>query len=126
MLTAMISGHLDLTRDEFWTYYAEFIKKAIIQGDKIVVGDAPGADAMAQAYLFANDYNEVTVYCSEGFPRPRHNIGNWPVAEIGHKPYEKDAAMTAASDYDIAWVRPGKEDSGTAANIRRRQIKERK
>jgi hypothetical protein len=28
--------------------------------------------------------------------------------------------MTLASDFDIAWVRPGKEDSHTAKNIKRR------
>lgn len=29
--------------------------------------------------------------------------------------------MTAVSDYDIAWVRPGRENSGTAKNLLRRK-----
>jgi hypothetical protein len=33
---------------------------------------------------------------------------------------QRDAAMTAASTIDIAWVRPGKEYSGTAQNLARR------
>jgi hypothetical protein len=33
---------------------------------------------------------------------------------------ECDAMMTKASDFDIAWIRPGREDSHTAMNIKRR------
>ena len=33
---------------------------------------------------------------------------------------ECDSIMTLSSDFDIAWVRPGKEDSHTAKNIKRR------
>ena len=33
---------------------------------------------------------------------------------------ECDASMTRDSDFDIAWIRPGKEDSHTAMNIKRR------
>ena len=31
-----------------------------------------------------------------------------------------DKVMTCNSDFDVAWVRPGKENSYTANNIRRR------
>lgn len=34
----------------------------------------------------------------------------------------RDEAMTAASDADIAWVRPGREKSGTAKNLKRREL----
>jgi hypothetical protein len=33
---------------------------------------------------------------------------------------ECDEAMTKISDFDIAWIRPGRENSHTANNIRRR------
>lgn len=121
-MIAMISGHLDLTPEEFWLHYGKEIDRAYQRGDSFVIGDARGADLMAQSLLFVLGYLEanVTIYCSAGFEGPRHNVGHWPVIEIGTRPYEKDRAMTAASDYDIAWVRPGKEKSGTAANINRR------
>lgn len=32
----------------------------------------------------------------------------------------RDEALTAASTFDIAWVRPGRERSGTARNLQRR------
>jgi len=35
---------------------------------------------------------------------------------------ERDAAMTMASDADIAWVRPGRKKSGTAKNLARRNL----
>ena len=35
-------------------------------------------------------------------------------------PNEADSIMTLASDIDIAFIRPGKEDSHTAKNILRR------
>jgi hypothetical protein len=33
---------------------------------------------------------------------------------------ECDASMTKHSNFDIAWIRPGREDSHTAKNIKRR------
>lgn len=126
-MIAMISGHLDLTKEEFKEHYDAAIVWAVMNEHSFVVGDAPGADRMAQEVLDrALDYGynvDVTVYYNAQWPGPRHNVGRWPTVAVGQKPYEKDAAMTAASDYDIAWVRPGKEKSGTAANIKRRQKK---
>ena len=33
---------------------------------------------------------------------------------------ERDSAMTGNTDEDIAWIRPGRERSGTAKNLMRR------
>ena len=65
---AFVSGHLDLTDEEFARHYVPLIADAVARGWRFVVGDA----------------------------------------------------MTAASSRDIAWVRPGRERSGTARNLRRR------
>lgn len=35
----------------------------------------------------------------------------------------RDLSMTVSSDKDIAWVRPGREKSGTAKNLARRKAK---
>lgn len=121
----MISGHLDLTPAEFEAHYMPRLQEAITAGHSFVVGDAPGADAMAQAFLFVHMplalYRErVTVYHCARFRSPRHHVGGCPVVAAGDSQAAKDRAMTKASDYDVAWVRPGKEKSGTADNLRRR------
>jgi hypothetical protein len=128
MKTAFISGHLKLTEDEFDTHYLPLIQKAIDDGHGFVIGDARGVDAMAQKYLkeIYKPYSQ-TLGTDEGepvrvfhmFDTPRNNAGFKTVGGFTSDD-ERDAAMTAASDYDIAWVRPGKENSGTAKNIARR------
>ena len=51
---------------------------------------------------------------------PRNNAG-FPAIGGFASDTEHDARMTADSDQDIAWVRPGREKSGTQKNIDRRQ-----
>lgn len=127
MKTAFVSGHLDLTEEEFEQHYAPAIHDAIAKGHSFVVGDARGADAMAQEYLrdmrAAGHFIEgqvVTVY--HAFRNPRHNFG-FPAIGWHTSQSAKDKAMTEASDYDIAFVREGREDSGTARNLQRRKVK---
>jgi hypothetical protein len=78
----------------------------------------------------------VTVFCR--WQPPRHNAGGWPVAAGFASEGARDAAMTAASTEDVAWVRPFDEAreaalraslgakyrpgrvSGTARNLLRR------
>lgn len=111
-----ISGHLDLTQEEFTKHYSKALYDGVKNGHTFVVGDAKGTDAMAQKFL--SDLNaSVTVY--HMFTAPRNNCG---FKTIGGFKYdeERDFAMTKASDYDILWVRPGREKSGTAKNAIRR------
>jgi len=123
MTIAMISGHIDLTPQEFETHYTPRIDEAVAQECDFVVGDAPGADAMAQAYLKQRQQGalfKVTVY--HAYRKPRHNAGfSTRGGYLSHT--AKDSAMTAVSDVDIAWVRQGKETSGTARNLARRALK---
>lgn len=120
--TAFVSGHRDLTPAEFYQHYQPQLDKAIVAGHRFVVGDAPGADAMAQMYLVNRVAPErVTIYHARR--KPRHWYGGFAVQGGYASQSAKDTAMTAVSDYDIAWVRPGKETSGTARNLaRRRQV----
>jgi hypothetical protein len=59
------------------------------------------------------------VYVCHMFDNPRVNLGH---AEIGgfKSDEDRDAYMTTHTDEDIAWVRPGREKSGTARNLERR------
>lgn len=117
--TAFISGHGDLSKAEFIEHYAPAINDAIARGiNHFVVGDFRGADVMAQTYLNVKPV-KVTVY--HMFEKPRNNPLNYPTVGGFKDDDSRDTAMTQASCIDIAWVRPGKENSGTAKNIERRR-----
>lgn len=116
-LVVFVSGHLDLTEEEFSAHYEPAILEAGRQGHRFVVGDARGADLLFQRFAQREGLG-VTVY--HMLERPRHNVGGF--ATVGGFPSDeaRDAAMTKASSLDIAWVRPGREKSGTARNLARR------
>lgn len=133
--TFFISGHLDLTLEEFDQHYTPRILAALAAyGDetRFVVGDAQGADALAQSFLrhrlfdtsVANGVGvsgQVVVY--HMFTSPRNNVGGFPTRGGYRSDEERDMAMTLASDEDIAYVRPGRlgNNSGTERNIDRRE-----
>lgn len=114
---SFISGHLDLSEMEFKKYYKPQIDLALELGESFVVGDARGADSLAQKYLLGRSTN-VTVY--HMFETPRNNAG---FATQGgfQSDTERDRAMTKDSTKDIAWVREGREKSGTQKNLNRRR-----
>lgn len=120
MKIAQISGHYDLTEAEFERHYRPQIDDALAHGDHFIVGDANGAEVAAQQYLFARLGPSERVRVFHMLDRPRHNagfstVGNFDSDEL------RNEAMTLQSDYDIAWVRPGFELTGTARNLQRRQ-----
>ena len=114
-----VSGHLDLTESEFDEHYVPRLRGAFAEQALIVVGDARGADAMTQALCRDVGYRNVLVY--HMLERPRTNLGNHTVIGGFRSDAERDVAMTQASDEDIAWVRTGREKSGTAKNLARRR-----
>lgn len=123
MKTYFISGHLDLTVDEFREHYAPRIAAAIAEEDAaFVVGDARGCDLMAQLHL--RDARVLRVQVFHMFESPRNNVGGFPTVGGFTTDEARDEAMTARSDKDIAWVRPGRKNSGTAANLSRRYFKQ--
>jgi hypothetical protein len=112
-----ISGHLSLTQDEFDIHYKPFIVEALCHNSSFVVGDAKGADTLAQNYLFGKT-DRIVVY--HMFGSPRYNAG-FPTEGGFQSDEERDNAMTDNSDSDIAWVRKGREKSGTQKNLDRRE-----
>lgn len=124
MKTHFISGHLDLTPEEFELHYEGRILEAIREGGSFVVGDARGTDHMAQQFLkkiiMDNMLFDLDVTVFHMFESPRHNAGSFPTQGGYKTDSARDRAMTAASENDIAWVRPGREKSGTARNLARR------
>ena len=120
--TFFVSGHRDITEEEFDTHYKKAIDNAIEKYPRcrFVVGDCDGVDIMAQNYLVEKGKADVvTVYHMFKKPRNHNNIikklkGGFNTDE------ERDSAMTDASDFDIAFVLRDKWNSGTAQNIQRR------
>ena len=111
-----ISGHLDLTTAEFDEHYRQKIDNALSKNQGFVVGDARGADTLAQQYLF-DKTKAVVVY--HMFESPRNNAG-FPTRGGFQSDKERDEQMTRDSHQDIAWVRRGREKSGTQKNLDRR------
>ena len=97
-------------------HYQQPIHQALARGDEFVIGDARGADMMAQQYLLGKT-DCVVVY--HMFTSPRNNAG-FTTRGGFQSDAERDQQMTLDSDQDIAWVRPGREKSGTQQNLDRR------
>ena len=113
-----ISGHRDLTISEFVQHYVPRINAAIKDGASFVVGDYTGADYYAQIFLSRFPRAKAIIYHMGN--APMHVIEGFELKGGFKTDEERDAAMTKISGADIAWVRRGKEDSGTAQNINRR------
>lgn len=123
-----VSGHRDLTQEEFDKYYIPLIEK-IISNDvftEFVVGDWDGCDTMFINYMLEQvDYPPITIYHVEEDPRILYGgesiLNAENIDNIKLRTYDEcDARMTHDSDFDIAWIRSGREDSHTAMNIKRR------
>lgn len=130
-----ISGHRNITQEDFEKYYAKILNKIeseykkstktfnfIYEEPHYVIGDYEGVDTMAQDYLAYNlnvDPNRVTIYHMGDYPM---NCANDKFLRIGGFATDdaRDEAMTMNSDEDIAYVYSEKVWSGTAQNILRR------
>ncbi|QEL17464.1 hypothetical protein [Limnoglobus roseus] len=113
-----ISGHLDLTAAESEAHYRPALDAAMARREAFVVGDACGTDALAQSYLRGKT---VAVVVYHMFTAPRNNAGFPMVGGFESDRTRRDEPMTADSHHDIAWVRPGREKSGTQKNLDRRK-----
>lgn len=89
-----VSGHLDLTQEEFDEHYVPLLEDTRDAGCGFVAGDASGCDLMAQRY-FVDNRCIVNVY--HMFDSPRNNVGEFPTIGGFTSDKERDEAMTAAS-----------------------------
>lgn len=139
-----ISGHRDLSYEDFEKYYVPKIQE-IFDADEcpeFVIGDCDGVDKFAMDYLVNNYYQlplEITIY--HMYDKPRNTPADKSVeyysrdieepSEEGiyvlvnfiggfKSDKERDSTMTKYSDYDIAFVKDNRWNSGTAQNIKRR------
>lgn len=114
-----VSGHLDLTEEEFKEHYVPQLNAALSKGDSFILCDAKGADAKAHDYLTGKT-KQVTVF--HMLKEPRYQTV-FPTKGGFTSDKERDCHATQHSTHDIAWVRKGREKSGTAKNIKRRKQK---
>lgn len=123
-MTYFISGHRNITQEDFDKYYVPLINNALKDKDvHFVVGDCEGADSMAQNYLKEKEILNVTVY--HMFDSPRYLADEKFSSQGGFKSdVERDSAMTIVSQVDIAVIGIGRWTSGTAQNILRRYERE--
>lgn len=121
--TYFISGHRDITPEQFERYMNEIHAVYVLDPEaRFVVGDYQGVDIMAQDFLMDVLHissEKVTVY--HMFDSPRNVNPKITRFKGGFKSdSERDSAMTYASFRDIAFVADNKKMSGTAENILRR------
>lgn len=126
--TYFISGHRDITQEEFEKNYGSIIKNIVDNNSpgtiRFIMGDYYGVDIMAQNYLIDTlnfPPDRICVYHMFDKPRNIHpkienRVGGFSNDE------ERDAAMTRDSHIDIAFVRDHLKLSGTAMNILRRNL----
>lgn len=124
-ITVFISGHRDITKEEFEKNYVPKLKEyAVDENVLFIVGDYQGVDIMAQNYLLDTlgiNVNRITVY--HMYEVPMHvNPGVMNLVGGFTSDEERDAAMTAASTVDLAFVRDNTTISGTGQNILRRHL----
>lgn len=123
-----VSGHRDLTKEEFEEHYVPLIQKVIKEDSwaEFVVGDWEGCDIMFVEYMLIHSFR-FTLIKVFGVKQPKmkpfgsHLLSYDKISFRNRDTYDKcDISMTFLSDFDIAWIRPGREDSHTAKNIKRR------
>jgi hypothetical protein len=121
-----ISGHRDLTQAEFHKYYTPLINKIIAIDDvaRFIFGDWEGCDTLAYNYILPKlqPHQTIDIYCVNKVRFDNYSEKLYPQVDVKMcDSYDAcDKAMTLASDFDIAWMRPRRELSHTANNIKRR------
>lgn len=75
VMIVFVSGHLDVTPEEFAQHYAPGLQQHVLAGNTFVVGDARGADRLAHDFL--NQLGaDVTVFHMKDKPRLRDQLQN--------------------------------------------------
>ena len=131
-----ISGHRNLSREDFRNYYIPIIEKIFHEerSPTFVIGDCDGVDRFAMDYLYYNHTTDCDIIIFHMLESPRNTpmglkVEDFAKMKNGNRVFfrggfksdeERDASMTNVSNYDIAFVKDNRWDSGTAQNIKRR------
>ena len=82
MKTYFISGHRDITEEEFNINYKPLIDKALSEDSSFIVGDYEGVDHMTQQYLFGKTNNGILASTITG---PNHILKHSDASYISSK-----------------------------------------
>lgn len=119
MKTVFVAGSITIKKLD--PQIVERLKKIVDQQFRVVVGDATGVDSSVQQELLQMGCSEATVFSSS--PKPRNNLGSWPVHVVhtDHTPgtraffTAKDIKMAEAADYGLmVW---DTKSPGTLSNV---------
>lgn len=98
MTTVFIAGSMKIKHLD--RRVEERLGKILASNLKVVVGDADGVDTSIQTYLFEHGAENMVVYCSG--PRPRNNVGDWPIHSVESKHRFGSRAFFTAKDIEMA------------------------
>ncbi|HHQ6598110.1 TPA: hypothetical protein ACSTLU_004416 [Serratia fonticola] len=98
MQTIFVAGSIKIK--EIDPLIIERLKKMVDRKHRIVVGDANGVDSSVQRELLQMGCDTATVYSSS--PRPRNNLGSWPVNVVKTEHPRGTRAFFTAKDIQMA------------------------
>lgn len=98
MTTVFVAG--SITIKELHPLIIERLKKIVDQKFSIVVGDANGVDSSVQRELLQLGCDTTTVFSSS--PKPRNNLGSWPVNVVKTDHPRGTRAFYTAKDIQMA------------------------
>ena len=90
------------------------LEKIISLDAEILIGDAPGVDALVMDYLVEKKYSKVTVWFTGSQPR-NYRDSSWSVRRIKGSYEDRDRLMHSLADYALA-IWDG-QSRGTKRNI---------
>ena len=116
-----ISGHRNITDEEFMLHYSPRIYDALRDPKaQFVIGECDGVDSLAQKFLIGKiDNDKVTIFHMGD--NPKYYFGEWKLKGGYNTDIHRDSVMTNYSSVDIAWIRNWGENSGTEQNVLRRE-----
>lgn len=123
VIFVMISGHTDITREQFDATYVPRLKELADQGAAFILGGAPGTDRMAQQWLISNGHGlRMTVYDRKGRDGRLSPSGNHVALDKNDQ--LRDERLTRDSVVDVAFIKSSSSavGSGTFANMLRRHV----
>lgn len=98
MTTIFIAGSITIKHLD--PLVVERLKKIVAQEFSVIVGDANGVDSSIQEELLNMDHPKTTVFCSS--PKPRNNVGSWPVNVVKTSHARSTRAFHTAKDIAMA------------------------
>ncbi|WP_199328314.1 hypothetical protein [Anabaena azotica] len=121
-MTVMISGSRSIKRLPQEAIAS--LDKIMELGYEIIIGDAPGVDALIQQYLRLKGYEKVTVYYAmfNGLGCPR-NSNDYPTVGVVGNYVDRDSRLCTIANYGLAiWDGRSKGTRNNIAKVKRTKV----